>query len=142
MLIFLEDTSVLAEKVQQSKLAALGRLSASIAHEIRNPVGAMSHAGQLLAESPASAPEDRRLTQIIQDNAERVSRIIENVLRVLAPRAHAGPSASSWRAWLAEFRVEFCATQQIDAGAAADRRAAAGGCRTSRCASIRPSCTR
>jgi len=52
LLIFLEDASALAEKVQQSKLAALGRLSASIAHEIRNPVGAMSHAGQLLAESP------------------------------------------------------------------------------------------
>lgn len=55
-LIFLEDTSLMAERVQQSKLAALGRLSASIAHEIRNPVGAMSHAGQLLAESPAIGP--------------------------------------------------------------------------------------
>ncbi len=54
-LIFLEDTSFLAERVQQGKLAALGRLSASIAHEIRNPVGAMSHAGQLLAESPILA---------------------------------------------------------------------------------------
>ena len=82
MLIFLEDTSLLAEKVQQSKLAALGRLSASIAHEIRTPVGAMSHAGQLLAESPSIQPEDRRLTQIIRDNAERVSRIIENVLEL------------------------------------------------------------
>jgi two-component system sensor histidine kinase PilS (NtrC family) len=51
ILVFLEDTSLIAEKVQQSKLAALGRLSASIAHEIRNPIGAMSHAGQLLAES-------------------------------------------------------------------------------------------
>ena len=52
VLIFLEDAGLLAEKVQQSKLAALGRLSASIAHEIRNPVGALSHAGQLLQESP------------------------------------------------------------------------------------------
>ena len=51
VLIFLEDASLMAEKVQQTKLAALGRLSASIAHEIRNPVGAMSHAGQLLNES-------------------------------------------------------------------------------------------
>jgi signal transduction histidine kinase len=51
MLIFLEDTSALAARVQQSKLAALGRLTASIAHEIRNPVGAMSHAAQLLGES-------------------------------------------------------------------------------------------
>src|SRR6202012_1320844 len=60
VIVFLEDTSLLAEKVQQSKLAALGRLSASIAHEIRNPVGAMSHAGQLLAESPGVSAEDRR----------------------------------------------------------------------------------
>ncbi|MDE2219738.1 MAG: PAS domain-containing protein, partial [Gammaproteobacteria bacterium] len=51
VLIFLEDTSALATRVQQSKLAALGRLTASIAHEIRNPVGAMSHAAQLLGES-------------------------------------------------------------------------------------------
>ena len=52
VLVFLEDTSLMAEKVRQMKLAALGRLTASIAHEIRNPVGAMSHAEQLLAESP------------------------------------------------------------------------------------------
>ena len=51
-LVFLEDTTLIVERVQQSKLAALGRLSASIAHEIRNPVGAMSHAAQLLAEAP------------------------------------------------------------------------------------------
>ena len=62
VLVFLEDTTVLTEKVQQFKLAALGRLSASIAHEIRTPVGAMSHAGQLLAESEEIRPEDRRLT--------------------------------------------------------------------------------
>ena len=63
IIVFLEDTGELAAKVQQTKLAALGRLSASIAHEIRNPVGAMSHAAQLLAESPALSerrpPPDR-----------------------------------------------------------------------------------
>src|SRR5213078_4176228 len=79
LLIFLEDTSLLGEQIQQSKLAALGRLSASIAHEIRNPVGAMSHAGQLLAESPGLTEEERRLTQIIRTNADRVSGIIDNM---------------------------------------------------------------
>jgi two-component system sensor histidine kinase PilS (NtrC family) len=111
LLIFLEDTSLLAEKVQQSKLAALGRLSASIAHEIRNPVGAMSHAGQLLAESPHLAEEDRRLTQIIRTNAERVSGIIENVQR-LARREHARLERLSLPAWTEEFHAEFCETMQ------------------------------
>ncbi|RPI11933.1 MAG: ATPase, partial [Lysobacterales bacterium] len=82
VLIFLEDTSVVAERVQQSKLASLGRLSASIAHEIRNPVGAMSHAGQLLRESPSLTDDDRHLTDIIEKNAVRVSQIIENVLQL------------------------------------------------------------
>jgi two-component system sensor histidine kinase PilS (NtrC family) len=72
VLVFLEDTSAMAERVQQSKLASLGRLSASIAHEIRNPVGAMSHAGQLLRESPGLAVDDRHLTDIIEKNAVRV----------------------------------------------------------------------
>src|SRR6202000_425464 len=81
-LIFLEDTSLMAERVQQSKLAALGRLSASIAHEIRNPVGAMSHAGQLLAESPNLSSDELRLTEIMRTNADRVSTIINNVLRL------------------------------------------------------------
>ena len=57
-LLFLEDASILVDRVQQSKLAALGRLSASIAHEIRNPIGALSHAGQLLAESPVIGAEE------------------------------------------------------------------------------------
>jgi two-component system sensor histidine kinase PilS (NtrC family) len=114
VLIFLEDTSLLAEKVQQSKLAALGRLSASIAHEIRTPVGAMSHAGQLLAESMSIAPEEKRLTQIIRDNAERVSRIIENVLQ-FSRRGARRPERLELGGWINDFWVEFCATQQIGA---------------------------
>lgn len=111
VIVFLEDTSQLAEKVQQSKLAALGRLSASIAHEIRNPVGAMSHAGQLLAESPTVSAEDRRLTEIIRSNAERVSGIINNVLR-LSKREEAHLERLSLQAWCEEFHDEFCATMQ------------------------------
>ncbi|MDE2348906.1 MAG: HAMP domain-containing histidine kinase [Gammaproteobacteria bacterium] len=111
-LIFLEDTSLMAERVQQSKLAALGRLSASIAHEIRNPVGAMSHAGQLLAESPAIGPDERRLTTIIQTNAERVSTIINNVLQ-LSRREATRPERLLLGEWLADFLVEFAETMQI-----------------------------
>ncbi len=111
VLIFLEDTSLLDEKVQQSKLAALGRLSASIAHEIRNPVGAMSHAGQLLAESPSLTDEDRRLTEIIRNNAGRVSGIIDNVQR-LSRREPAQQERVLLGQWVEEFHEEFCETMQ------------------------------
>ncbi len=112
VLIFLEDTSVVAEKIQQSKLAALGRLSASIAHEIRTPIGAMSHASQLLAESPELPAEDRRLTQIMRDNAERVSHIVESVLE-LSRRGTRRPQRIDLATWIGEFWAEFCATQQV-----------------------------
>jgi two-component system sensor histidine kinase PilS (NtrC family) len=115
LLIFLEDTSLIEQKVQQSKLAALGRLSASIAHEIRNPVGAMSHAGQLLGESPSLSEDDRRLTQIIRNNAERVSGIIDNVQR-LSRREPARQERLPLSAWCEEFREEFCETMQLADG--------------------------
>jgi two-component system sensor histidine kinase PilS (NtrC family) len=111
-LIFLEDTTLMAERVQQSKLAALGRLSASIAHEIRNPVGAMSHAGQLLAESPVIGPDERRLTEIISSNAERVSAIINNVLQ-LSRREATKPQRLQLVEWLEDFVREFSQTTQI-----------------------------
>ena len=111
-LVFLEDTSLLAERVQQGKLAALGRLSASIAHEIRNPVGAMSHAGQLLAESPRIGPDERRLTDIIRNNSERVSTIINNVLQ-LSRRESARLSRLDLGDWFGDFIGEFCETMQI-----------------------------
>jgi two-component system, NtrC family, sensor histidine kinase PilS len=111
-LIFLEDTSLMAERVQQGKLAALGRLSASIAHEIRNPVGAMSHAGQLLAESTNIGADERRLTDIIQSNSERVSTIINNVLQ-LSRREATKPMRLTLGDWLEDFLEEFCATMQV-----------------------------
>ena len=111
VLVFLEDTGALAARVQQSKLAALGRLSASIAHEIRNPVGAMSHAGQLLAESPALPEADHRLVEIITRNAARVSEIIQNVL-AMSRREASRPERLDLGPWLETFREEICATMQ------------------------------
>jgi len=112
VIVFLEDTSLLAEKIQQSKLAALGRLSASIAHEIRNPVGAMSHAAQLLGESPTVAADERRLTEIMRTNAERVSTIINNVLS-LSKREETRTETLSLQEWTEEFHEEFCETMQL-----------------------------
>jgi two-component system, NtrC family, sensor histidine kinase PilS len=112
IIVFLEDTGDLAAKVQQTKLAALGRLSASIAHEIRNPVGAMSHAAQLLAESPALGNADRRLTEIMQDNSRRVSGIIDNILQ-LSRREAPRPEKLLLAGWTQRFREEFCSTLQL-----------------------------
>ena len=81
-LIFIEDASAMSREAQQLQLAALGRLTASIAHEIRNPLGAISHAGQLLAESSNMDKSDLRLTQIISDHSKRVNTIIENVMQL------------------------------------------------------------
>lgn len=81
MLIF-EDIALYNQRLQQGKLASLGRLTASIAHEIRNPLGAISHAGQLLSEAPNLQPQDVRLTQIIQNHSRRVNRIIEDILKL------------------------------------------------------------
>jgi len=82
IIIYLEDSAALAQQAQQMKLASLGRLTASIAHEIRNPIGAISHAGQLLAESPRLNEADQRLGEIIYTHAGRVNTIIENVLQL------------------------------------------------------------
>ena len=114
-LIFLEDTSLMNARVQQSKLASLGRLSASIAHEIRNPVGAMSHAGQLLAESEALNPDDLRLTEIIRTNSERVSHIIDNVLQ-LSRRESSQTELLQLEPWLRDFAAEFTRTLELREG--------------------------
>jgi two-component system sensor histidine kinase PilS (NtrC family) len=113
VLVFLEDMSVMADRAQQTKLAALGRLSASIAHEIRNPVGAMSHAGQLLSESPALTQDDRHLTGIIEKNATRVSQIIENVLQ-LSRRDATRQERLVLGDWITGFIAEFQQTLQLD----------------------------
>jgi two-component system sensor histidine kinase PilS (NtrC family) len=115
ILVFLEDSSLMNARVQQSKLASLGRLSASIAHEIRNPVGAMSHAGQLLAESESLQEEDLRLTEIIRTHAERVSHIIDNILQ-LSRRESSRPERFELEPWLRDFAQEFTRTLELQEG--------------------------
>lgn len=112
-LIFLEDTAALTQQAQQLKLASLGRLAGSIAHEIRNPLGAISHAGQLLGESPHLDKHDVRLTEIIRSNSQRMNSIIENVLQ-LGRRDQARPETIELQPWLEGFVDEFCQSRTID----------------------------
>jgi len=115
VLVFLEDASLMNTRVQQSKLASLGRLSASIAHEIRNPVGAMSHAAQLLGESAVLTDDDKRLTEIIESHSSRVSHIIDNVLQ-LSRRESSRPERLALGPWLDEFAQEFTQTLELQEG--------------------------
>jgi len=115
VLMFLEDAGLLSQKVQQTKLAALGRLSASIAHEIRNPVGALSHASQLLEESPRLSADDRRLIDIIRTNSGRVNEIIENVLQ-LSRRETSRPELIYLAGWSRDFATEFSSTLELHEG--------------------------
>ena len=110
-LIFVEDSTAVQRQAQQLKLAALGRLSASIAHEIRNPLGAISHAAQLLRESPDLSTGDIRLSEIIQNHCLRMNGVIENVLH-MSRRTNATPQLLALDEWLAQFINEFVAGQQ------------------------------
>jgi two-component system sensor histidine kinase PilS (NtrC family) len=113
-LAFIEDNTELQQRAQQLKLAALGRLSASIAHEIRNPLGAISHAAQLLAESPSLEKPDQRLTDIIQTHSKRMNGVIENVLE-LSRRRQPAPQRMTMREWLQSFVEQFRETRETSA---------------------------
>ena len=104
--IFLDDSAVVTQQAQQMKLASLGRLAASIAHEIRNPLGAISHAGQLLRESPALDKSERRLTDIIHEQSQRMNTIVENILQ-LSRRERSQPEDFALRPWMESFIAEF-----------------------------------
>ena len=115
VLIFLEDLTALDDRIHQTRLAALGRLSASIAHEIRNPVGAISHAAQLLGEDAGLTEPNRRISDIIRANAERVSTIVGNVQQ-LARRESTRPERMPLGEWLGDFVQEFIGTNGHEAG--------------------------
>jgi two-component system sensor histidine kinase PilS (NtrC family) len=113
--IYLEDISKLDDQARQMKLAALGRLTANIAHEIRNPLAAITHAAELMPEENR-APARERLTRIIRDNAMRLDRMVKDVLE-LNRRDRVQPDPIRLGAFLETFLEEFAQNERIDRSA-------------------------
>ncbi|WP_373974282.1 HAMP domain-containing histidine kinase [Chitinibacter sp. SCUT-21] len=106
VLIYLEDMARLRREAQQLKLAALGRLTANLAHEIRNPLGAISHAAELLQEEANESPYLQKLTRIITDNSQRLERMVKDVLE-LNRRDRVNRQDIKLAEWLATFNEQF-----------------------------------
>ena len=109
--VFMQDVSAIENQAQQLKLASMGRLTASIAHEVRNPLSAIGHATALLAEDLHGKAE-LRLLKIIGDNVARVNRMVEDILQ-LSRKAQPYAEPLVLAAFLAELKAEFCETQGL-----------------------------
>ena len=109
--IFISDWSQMQTQAHQVKLAALGRLTANIAHEIRNPLSAISHANQLLQEED-SDPSTKRMLQIIADNVQRLDQIIKDVLE-LNRRDRTNQESIQLENFILDFYTQFCAVEKI-----------------------------
>ena len=112
VLIYLEDMGRIQQQAQQIKLAALGRLTANIAHEIRNPLSAISHAAELLLEEKRAEGYER-LSRIITDNARRLERLVRDVLE-LGRRDRASPEPIRLAGFLESFLEEMAMHEQTD----------------------------
>lgn len=110
--IFIRDWSKIQSEAQQAKLAALGRLTANIAHEIRNPLSAISHANQLLQEEQHLTKSNERILQIIADNTQRINQIIKDVLE-LNRRDRTQQEKINLRAFLEDFYYQFRTIEKI-----------------------------
>jgi two-component system sensor histidine kinase PilS (NtrC family) len=110
--IFIQDWSKIQTVAQQAKLAALGRLTANIAHEIRNPLSAISHANQLLQEEENLSKGNARILEIIEDNIQRINQIIKDVLE-LNRRDRTHQEKITLNQFIVDFHTQFCAIEKI-----------------------------
>lgn len=111
-IMLIDDMSQVEKEKQNEKLIAMGHLTASIAHEIRNPLGAISHAGQLMAESSDLKKDDTRLVEIINMQSNRVNRIIQTTLELGRP-ATANRQRIIIFDWLSRLVEEFVRRHKI-----------------------------
>ena len=114
--VFIEDIGRMRSQAQQMKLVALGRLTASIAHEIRNPLSSIGHAAELLDEDRGLGNGERRLLEIIRSNVFRLDRIVQEVL-YLNRRDRAQPEAIDPRVYMANFAADFGVSEKMPADA-------------------------
>lgn len=112
VLITLTDVSSVAKALQNQKLASLGRLTASVAHEIRNPLSAINQAAQLIEELDSLTEKDIRLIHIITQQVTRMDNMVESILQ-LSKRGKVRPTTFELNAWLRQFAQEFCFEQSI-----------------------------
>jgi two-component system sensor histidine kinase PilS (NtrC family) len=112
--IFLEDMQHVQAEAQQIKLAALGRLTANLAHEVRNPLSAISYATELLQEEPGDARQGR-LLHLIRENTQRINRIVEDVMQ-LNRRDRARPETFDLAVLLPTFMDEFIQAERVAPG--------------------------
>ena len=106
-MIFLNDVSSIRDSMQQAKLASLGHLTASIAHEIRNPLGAISYAAELLNENEELSEADVRMIEIINQHTLRINNIIEDILEISRSSPTVKEQVNLER-WLPSFIDDFC----------------------------------
>jgi two-component system sensor histidine kinase PilS (NtrC family) len=112
--VFLDDATLLNQRAEALTLDTLGRLSASIAHELRNPLAAIQQSGQLLAESDQLPARDKRLVEIIGKHSQRLERIVRGVLD-LAKRERAQPDTIELETWLIRYLDEYRLTRLPEA---------------------------
>ncbi|MET3133740.1 two-component system sensor histidine kinase PilS (NtrC family) [Oxalobacteraceae bacterium GrIS 1.11] len=112
--IFLQDVTAIENQAQQLKLASMGRLTASIAHEVRNPLSAIGHATALLSED-LSEPVHLRLLKIVADNVARVNRMVEDILQ-LSRKVQVHEHALALGPFLDELKTEFQETHAMPDG--------------------------
>lgn len=113
--LLLEDARTALARLQQEKLAAMGRVSAGIAHEIRNPLAAIAQANALLLEDELP-PAQQRLARIVADNVQRLKRIVDDVME-LAPGADAQPQPIDANAEAGACAAEWARTVGLPLGA-------------------------